>query len=350
MVGPRDWVVMDVLVCATQVPFMSGGLELMVDNLVGALGAAGHRAEAVALPAAFDRERVMDTALAWRMVPLDADLVIPVNFPAYFARHPNKVPWIAHQHRAAYDGLGQPWSDFGTDEAALDDHRALLDWDIRALGEARERFTISAVVADRLRRWCGLDATPLYQPPPLADRLRPRSAGSGEHVLCPTRLEGNKRPELFVDAVAGMTRPVPAVLAGRGSLGPSLAERRDRLGVADRLELPGFVADDVLVDLFRDAIAVVYAPFDEDYGFVTLQAFLAGVPVVTAADSGGVLEWVEHEVTGLVTDGSPEAMGAALDRLVDDPDLAARLGRAGRARVVDLSWDHVVRTLVGGRS
>ena len=46
-------------------------------------------------------------------------------------------------------------------------------------------------------------------------------------------------------------------------------------------------------------------------GFVTLQAFLAGVPVVTAVDSGGVLEWVEHEVTGLVTDGTPAGIGAA---------------------------------------
>lgn len=338
---------MDVLVCATQVPFMSGGLELMVANLVDALDAAGHRAEAVALPAAWDRERVMDTALAWRFVPLDAELVIPVNFPAYFARHPNKVPWIAHQHRAAYDGLGQEWSDFGTDEASLDDHRALLDWDIRALSEATRRYTISGVVADRMRRWCGLDAEALYQPPPLADRLKPRASGRGEHILCPTRLEGNKRPDLFVDAVAAMQRPVPSVLAGRGSLGPSLADRRSRLGIGDRLELPGFVSDDVLVDLFRDAVAVVYAPFDEDYGFVTLQAFLAGVPVVTAADSGGVLEWVEDGVTGLVTDGTPAAMGAALDRLVADPDLASRLGAAGRERVADLSWEHVVDTLVG---
>jgi glycosyltransferase involved in cell wall biosynthesis len=337
---------MDVLVCATQVPFMSGGLELMVANLVDALDAAGHRAEAVLVPAVWDRERVLDAALAWRMIPLDADLVVPVNFPAYFARHPNKVPWVAHQHRAAYDGLDQPWSDFGTDEASLVDHRQLLDWDIRALAEARSRFTISGVVADRMRRWCGLDATPLYQPPPLADRLTPRSGGPGGHVLCPTRLEGNKRPGLFVEAVEAMTTPVPAVLAGRGSLAPSLAADAERLGVGDRLELPGFVDDDVLVDLFRDAIAVVYAPFDEDYGFVTLQAFLAGVPVVTASDSGGVLEWVEHEVTGLVTDGTPEAMGAALDRLVADPDLAARLGAAGRQRVTGLTWDHVVQTLV----
>lgn len=341
---------MDVLVCATQVPFMSGGLELMVDNLVDALRGSGHRAEVVSLPTAWDRERLYDAAMAWRLIPLDAELVIPVNFPAYFARHPDKVPWLAHQHRAAYDALGQPWSDFHLDGPSLDDHRQLLDWDIRALAESTRRYAISEVVARRMRRWCGLDATALYQPPPLADRITPRAGGVGDHILCPTRLEGNKRPGLFLDGVAAMRRRVPAVLAGRGSLADDLAAQVDRLGLGGRVALPGFVPDDDLVDLLRRATAVVYAPFDEDYGFVTLQAFLAGVPVVTTADAGGVLEWVEHEVTGLVTDGSPEAMGAALDRLVDDPDLAARLGRAGRARVVDLSWDHVVRTLVGGRS
>ena len=321
----------------------------MVSNLVDALRGSGHRAEAVSVPAAWDRVRLFDAAMAWRLVPLDAELVIPVNFPAYFARHHNKVPWLAHQHRAAYDALGQPWSDFGVDTASLDDHRQLVDWDIRALAEAPRRYTISGVVADRMRRWCGLDATPLYQPPPLADQLKPRATGAGDHILCPTRLEGNKRPGMFVDGLAAMRNRVPAVLAGRGSLAGELEAQVDRLGLDGRVDLPGFVPDDDLVDLFRRATAVVYSPFDEDYGFVTLQAFLAGVPVVTAADSGGVLEWVEHEVTGLVTDGTAESMAAALDRLVDDPELASRLGRAGRERVADLSWDHVVRTLVGAR-
>lgn len=340
---------MDVLVCTTQVPFMRGGLEMMVENLVDALGAAGHRAEAVAVPAAWDRDRLLDAPSAWRMVPLDADLVIPVNFPAYYARHPRKVLWLAHQHRAAYDGLDQPWSDLGTDDVSLEVHRQLVDWDTRALGECLARYTISGVVAERLRRFNGLDATPLYQPPPLADRLAPRPASQpGRHVLCPTRLEANKRPGLLLDALASMSRPVDAVLAGKGSLADELAASVDRLGLSSRVELPGFVSDDDLVDLFHDALAVVYAPYDEDYGFVTLQAFLAGVPVVTTDDSGGVLEWVEHEVTGLVTDGSPDAMGAALDRLVDDPDLARRLGAAGRERVRDLSWEQVVTTLLGG--
>lgn len=339
---------MDVLVCATQVPFMKGGLELHVENLVTAFGAAGHRAEAVTVPAAWDRERLFDAALAWRMVPLDADLVVPLNFPSYFARHPNKVLWLAHQHRAAYDGVGEAWSDFGLDDRSLEDHRQLVDWDIRAIGESPRRYATSGVVAGRLRRYCGLDATPLAHPPPLAERLRPRSGGAGHHVLCPTRLEANKRPALFVEAMASSTSGVSAVLAGRGTLAHDLAALVERRGLGDRVQLAGFVPDDDLIGLYADAVAVVYAPFDEDYGYVTLQAFLAGVPVITAADSGGVLEWVEHEVTGLVTDGSAESMGAAVDRLVADPELAARLGAAGRARVVGLNWAHVVDTLVGG--
>jgi glycosyltransferase involved in cell wall biosynthesis len=339
---------MDVLVCATQVPFMRGGLEMMVENLVDALGAAGHRAEAVQVPAAWDRDRLLDAATAWRMVPLDADVVIPVNFPAYYARHPRKVLWLAHQHRAAYDGLGQPWSDIALDDASLEIHRQVVDWDTRVLGECIARYTISGVVAERMARYNGLKATPLYQPPPLAERLVPRTGGRGDHILCPTRLEANKRPGLFLDAMASMSESVDGVLAGKGSLAGELADSAERLGLAGRVALPGFVSDDELVDLFRQATAVVYAPYDEDYGFVTLQAFLAGVPVVTTDDSGGVLEWVEHEVTGLVTDGTPDAMGAALDRLVRDPVLAQRLGAAGRDRVKDLRWEQVVATLLGG--
>jgi glycosyltransferase involved in cell wall biosynthesis len=69
------------------------------------------------------------------------------------------------------------------------------------------------------------------------------------------------------------------------------------------------------------------------------------VPVITAADSGGVLEWVEHEVTGLVTDGSPGGVAAAIDRLAADRELAHKLGAAGRERATALGWDDVVARL-----
>jgi glycosyltransferase involved in cell wall biosynthesis len=335
----------DVVVCGAQKPFLRGGAELLQENLVAAVAAEGHRAELVRLPVAWEKDRLFDAPLAWRLVPVDADLVIATNFPSYFVRHPRKVVWLLHQHRGAYDAADAAWSDFGPEDGALETQRLLSEWDNRALEEAERLYTISGVVADRLRDHNGLAAKPLYHPPPLADRLVP--GPFGDYVFCATRLDANKRPHLLVDSLPHTRAGLAAVVAGRGELRDDLAARVARHGLGDRVELRGFVPDDELVELFAGALAVVYAPDDEDYGYVTLQAFLAGKPVVTAADSGGVLEWVEDGVTGLVTDGSPEAIGAALDRLAGDRALAERLGAAGRERVTGLSWSPVVRELLG---
>lgn len=336
---------MDVCVCGAQAPFVHGGAELHMDNLVRALRDAGHRAELVRLPTAWDKVRVFEAALAWRLVPIDADVVIATNFPSYFVRHPRKVVWLFHQHRIAYDAVDAPWSDFGLDEDSLEAQRLLTEWDTRALREAEALFTTSGVVADRLARFNGLDGEPLYHPPPLFESLHP--GGTGDYVFCPTRLEGNKRPALLTDAMAYVHRPTRLVLAGRGTLENELRARIDALAVADRVQLPGFVTDERLVDLYAGALAVVYAPFDEDYGYVTLQAFRAGKPVITTHDAGGVLEWVEDGVTGFVTDPTPEGIGTAIERMAADPALASRMGEKARARVADLSWEPVVARLLG---
>lgn len=337
---------MDVVVCGAHKPFMSGGAEQHQANLVEALRAAGHRAELVRLPVAWERGRLFDSAAAWRLVPVDGDLVIATNFPSYFVRHPNKVVWLFHQHRGAYDGvdIGAEWSDFDGSDPSLEDQRLLAEWDGVALGEAVRLFTTSGVVSDRLARYNGLLGEPLYHPPPLADRLR--QGEFGDYVLAVNRFETNKRPGLLVEALAHTRSGLSAVVTGRGELLAEVTKRTAQLGLDDRVNLAGFVSDDELIDLYANALAVVYAPVDEDYGYITLQAFYAGKPVITAVDSGGVLEWVEDGVTGLVTDGSPAAMAEALDRLTADRDLARALGAAGRERVKNLSWAPAVDRLL----
>ena len=318
-----------------------------MENLVAAFSAAGHRAELVRLPVAWEAGRLLDAAVAWRLVPLDADVVVAVNFPSYFVNHPRKVVWLAHQHRGAYDGFGAPWSDLGDSDESLEVERQLVDWDTRVLGEAVGLFSISGVVADRLRRYNGLSATPLYHPPPLHDRLV--TGSYGDYVFCPTRLADNKRPHLLVEALAASTSGTRAVLAGSGPLRQRLLADARRLGVADRLEMPGYIDDDALVERFASALAVVYPPYDEDYGYVTLQAFRAGKPVITAKDSGGVLEWVDDGVNGIVTDGTSAGIAEAVDRLAADPALARRMGDAGRRRGDDLAWGPVVDALLSPR-
>jgi glycosyltransferase involved in cell wall biosynthesis len=335
---------MDVVVCGAHKPFARGGAEQHQENLVRALRAAGHQADLVRVPVAWERDRVFDAALAWRLLAVDAEVVIATNFPSYYVRHPRKVVWLFHQHRAAYDMAGAEWSDFRLDDASLEAQRMLTEWDTVALREAARLFTTSRTVADRLARYNGLAGEALYHPPPLYEDLRPGPFGN--YVLSVGRFAANKRPGLLVEAMAQVRNDIRATLVGEGELFEPVRSRARQLRLGKRVELTGFVDDARLVELFAGSLAVVYAPLDEDYGYVTLQAFLAGKPVVTATDSGGVLEWVEDGVTGLVTDGTPEQLAAAVDRLADDPELARKLGEAGRHRVQSLDWSQVVHRLL----
>jgi glycosyltransferase involved in cell wall biosynthesis len=110
--------------------------------------------------------------------------------------------------------------------------------------------------------------------------------------------------------------------------------------VSDRITFVGTAGGDELARSYANARAVIYAPFDEDYGYVTLEAFLCAKPVITATDSGGTLEFVVNGENGFVCDPTPEAIGVAATRLAEDAALAARTGQRGsRARSPDhLGW------------
>ena len=137
------------------------------------------------------------------------------------------------------------------------------------------------------------------------------------------------------------------MLAGHGPLEDDLRKRVSDYGLQDRISFAGFVEERALVDLYARCRAVMYPPFDEDYGYVTLEAFSAKKPVITTPDSGGVLEFVADGTTGLVADATPDALAAAIDRLAESPDLCRRLGEAGHRRIQDISWNDVVERLVG---
>ncbi len=335
---------MRIVVCGAQKPFVRGGAEQHQEALAAALRAAGHDTDVVRLPVAWEKGRLLDAPLAWRLLPVDADLVIATNFPSYFVRHPRKVVWLLHQHRGAYDAADAPWSDFGPDADAWETQRILTEWDNRALGEATHVFTNSSVVSARLRAHNGMGSTPLSHPAPLTNRLMP--GPFGDYVLFVSRLEANKRPQLAVEALASSHSGLRLIIAGTGSLTGELADLTVRLGLQDRVQLAGWVEDDRLVQLYANASSVLYAPHDEDYGYVTLQAFAAGKPVITSTDAGAVLDFVLDGRTGLVTDASPEQLGAAIDRLAGDSDQAARLGNAGRELAAGLRWDRVVDQLL----
>jgi glycosyltransferase involved in cell wall biosynthesis len=89
----------------------------------------------------------------------------------------------------------------------------------------------------------------------------------------------------------------------------------------------------------------VFPPLQEDYGFVTVEAFASRKAVVTCRDSGGPAELIEDAVTGLVVDPTPQALARALRRLADDRALAERLGAAAESRGAQFTWQGAVEQL-----
>ena len=340
------------MVADAQVPFVEGGAELHVRSLVTQLQRRGYDVETVVIPFRPQaKSEILAQAAAWRLLDLSAsneqpiDLLIATRFPSYFARHPRKVAWVIHQHRAAYELCGTPYSDFEHTETDVGLRRRLLELDRRMLGECRHVFTNAQNTANRLEKFNGVAARALYHPPPLADRLRP--GDYGDYVLVVGRLEAVKRPDLAIRALAHVPAPTRLVVVGEGSQ-RGLAERAvAEAGVSDRVVFVGAAGADELVTLYAGARAVVYVPFDEDYGYVTLEAFLSAKPVVTATDSGGTLEFVRDGENGFVCAPEPSAVGQAIARLAADPSLARQLGQHGLARATQVTWDGVVEQLVG---
>jgi glycosyltransferase involved in cell wall biosynthesis len=164
------------------------------------------------------------------------------------------------------------------------------------------------------------------------------------------RLEAGKRVDLIVRALPLIDGPVRLVVVGEGTSRQHLDALSDRLGVADRVTFTGPVEDETLLELYAGALAVVYPPYDEDFGYVTLEAFLARKPVVTTTDSGGPLEFVEDGINGFVVPPEPEAVAQAVNRLAGTRSLAASLGGAGWERARQITWDGVVERLVGGHT
>jgi glycosyltransferase involved in cell wall biosynthesis len=314
---------------------------------------AGYNAEVAALPFKwYPPAEIMRGTLAWRLLDLTeangktVDLVVGMKFPAYTVAHPRKVLWVIHQHRSAYNLWGTPFDDLSTFPEGARVRDFVRHCDARFIPEARKVFANSRAVAERLRRFNRIESEPLYHPPPRAASLR--AGASGDYVFYPSRLEPQKRQELLIEALSFTRAPVRAVFAGSSrelSRYESLAEH---FGVGDRVEFRGFVGEEEIVDLYSNALGVCYLPFDEDYGYVTLEGMLSSKPVVVARDGGGAAEFVEHESEGLVTDPEPRAIAECLDSLFADRERARRMGGRGREKLLalNLSWRNVVERVI----
>ena len=347
---------MRIVIATVQVPFIRGGAELHAEGLKQALIASGHEVEIVAVPFKwYPPQRVLDHMLACRLLDLTevagtpVDLMIGLKFPAYLIPHPNKVLWILHQHRSAYELWDHPsLSDLIYYPDGLVVRDAIRQADRNLIGEAKAVFANSKNVARRLKEFCGISAKPLYHPPPNAEKFY--TAPAENYFLFPSRICVPKRQELVIKTLSKTRNPVRVRFVGapdRPGYTDELKSLARSLKVADRVEWLENLSDDELIDQYARCLGVIYPPIDEDYGYVTLEAMLASKPVITCSDSGGPLEFVLDRETGQVVEPTESAIAAALDMLWENRESARLWGEAGLAHYkrVNPSWSQVVKQL-----
>jgi glycosyltransferase involved in cell wall biosynthesis len=338
-----------IAVCAPQVPFARGGAEIFADTLVDELHDRGHEADLVTIPYKwYPGERVLSQAFLWRLLDLSEsdgrpiELVIATKFPSYAVRHPNKVVWLLHQFRQAYELDRTELGQFGESTEDRATRRAVQKLDKVALGEARKLFATSRNVADRMQRSTGLEAEVMPHPP---QELPYRTESYDDFVLSVGRLDRAKRHELLLDALAADSS-LQCVIVGDGPDRERLESVAQRHGLDGRARFAGRVGEQELADLYARCLAVYYAPVDEDFGMVPYEAFLSEKPVVTTTDAGGPLEVVADRRTGLVCEPRAVALAEACSWLRTHVDDAKEWGRAGKEVARRVSWDETIARLL----
>lgn len=361
----------------------AGGMNVYIDALAHTLCRRGVLVDVFTRG---DEAASVTVAPGYRVVDVPAGGDDSADLVAMFAEGVAK--WAAHE-RVSYDVVHSHywlsgWAGLLLQEAlgvplAISFHTlGRVKEAGKVLGEPRESLTRIAAELEVIdRAECLVASTPAdaadliehYQAPPEricvappgvdhdvfapGDRAEARhrlGLGDGPLVAFVGRIQALKGADVAVRAVAGI--PDCRLLVVGGPSGPEgesvlagLTELSDRIAPG-RVEFRGPVDHDAVVDVYRSADAVVVPSRAESFGLVALEAMATGIPVV-AARVGGLPYLISDGSSGILVPGhAPEAYGAALQSILDDPEVAGRLSAGARSRAAEFSWDTTVERLM----
>ncbi len=174
----------------------------------------------------------------------------------------------------------------------------------------------------------------------------PAKAGGRKVVSFLGRITHQKGPEIFLTAAAQVLARDPEVafvMAGDGDLRRSMMARAESLGIAERVEFPGFLSGEEVDRLFARSDLFVMPSVSEPFGIASLEAVAAGVPVIVSRQSG-VSEVLRHSVTFDHWDA--DALTTKILTLLASPRLRQELVRGAQEELDSLRWEESAQKLL----
>lgn len=342
----------NILVVTSRLPFVYGGNELLAKELVEELRKRDFNADLFYTPSNRFGRQFSSYLANWsfdgQLSGLDSkiDRIITMRYPSYAVRHPDHICWHNHWMREYYDLWENFYSTVKSPIAKLKERirkRAIHFADAYFLKKVRI-YAQSKNIQHRLLKFLNLNSEVLYPPP--SSRLIPSETMPENLILCVARFTPQKRVNLLISALALIANlPFKCLLAGSGPLEDQLKKEVSDYNLNKRVEFLGFVDFDTLNQLYSQSLMVFNAPYDEDYGLVTVEAMKMRKAVITCADSGGAAELVQEGKTGFILPSNPEIIAQAMKKLLENPELAIKMGEEGAKAIQHITWDYTIAKL-----
>lgn len=371
------------------VPFTIGGAENLMWGLCDAINQhTEHQAELIKVPVKeLSFWDLIDSYYKFYKLDLSHfDMVITSKYPSWMVKHDNSICYMMHTLRGLYDTyhfMGQPWEvkrgckpvdellDYMEKNVSYDALDTFFDMlfamrnnkhipghyfafpapFIRSIVHYMDQC---ALRQSGVRKMCAISDTVKYRKeyfpegakvqtiyPPTT--LKDCTCGNYKYIFMISRLDGPKRIDMLIRAMKHVKSDVKLLIAGTG---PE-KEKLEKLAKNDkRIEFLGFVKDEEVEDYYANSLVIPYFPYDEDYGYITIEAMLHKKPVITTVDAGGPTEFVKDGETGFVVPLDEERIAEKIDYMVQNPQEAKRMGEAGYKIVKTITWENVVERLL----
>ncbi len=302
------------------------------------------------------------------------DMVISGKYPAWLVQHKNHHLYMLHPLRGLYDSypfnknidnpqiknflkelkdksLGRIFKDlFELREQNLPSN--IFDFpapfireiihilDKKAFKNIRSFWAISQTIINREDYFLKGSKVECIYPPSSLEEFKNREYS---YFFTASRLDTPKRVDLIIEAYKKSNSNIPLKIAG---VGKEYNRLKKLIGENKNIELLGFISDEELIDYYASSYAVIFIPKDEDYGLITIEAMFSQKCVITCSDSGGVLEFVKHKKTGLISSPTTKELAKNIDFLSKNRDLALKMGESAKRRVSNISWKNSINRLL----
>lgn len=262
------------------------------------------------------------------------------------------VIYLGEPYRWLYEALPHlPWMALPSGKVTLASLKAsFIDWrEVRGKRiQVRDEYQNAAAFThilvnsyysrESILRAYGLDSTVCYLGID-TKQFAPQNTSKQGYVVGLGSITAEKNVRLCIEAVARTTRPHPTLVWIGNVASPAYLQEMRDFAVQRGVDLDvrvGISEADVIATLSRAAL-MIYAPRLEPFGLAPLEANACGTAVVAVAE-GGVRETITNHVNGLLADGDAGAIAAAMQTLLDKPELSTRLGASGRD-LVSSRWN-----------